>query len=106
MIDPFSESEIEGVAGRYVAKGQHLKGFQDGKGNVSKRMDGGGIDGSGDRTSPLQGKGGGDFLLGGKAKLLDPLADFSVAGAALCFEGSPDFNVSKFSPSDHKQSQG
>ena len=44
VIDAFSEGEVEGVGGRNVVEGQHLKGFEDGKRNVAQRMDGGGIE--------------------------------------------------------------
>jgi hypothetical protein len=44
VIDAFSEGEVEGVGGRNVVEGQHLKGFEDRKRNVAQRMDGGGIE--------------------------------------------------------------
>jgi hypothetical protein len=91
VIDAFSEGEAEGVGGRNLVEGQHLKGFEDGKRNAARRMDGGGVEGSCDGASPLQSEGGGDFLFGGKARLFDPLSDFSVVGAALGFEGGADF---------------
>jgi len=77
VVDTFSESEVEGVGRSNVVERQHLKGFEDGKRNAARRMDGGRVEGGGDRTSPLQGEGGSNFLFGGKAKFFDPLADLS-----------------------------
>ena len=106
VVDAFSESEVEGVGGDRVVEGQHLKGFEDGERNVGQRLDGGGIEGSCDRASPLQSEGVGDFLLAGKAKFFDPLTDLSVAGAALGFEGGADFGVGKLAAGDHKEPEG
>ena len=69
------------------------------------RMNGGGIEGGGDGASPLQTESGGDFLFRGKAKLFDPLADFSVACAALGFEGSADFEIGELAASHHEEPQ-
>ena len=106
VIDPFSESEIEDVAGRSVAEGQHLKGFKNRERNISRRVDGGGINGSGDGQTPIAGLRGGDVLLGGEAKFLDPLADFSVVGAALRVEGGTNFHMSELASGDHEQTEG
>jgi hypothetical protein len=54
----------------------------------------------------LQGEGGGDVLFGGEAEFFDPLADFSVAGAALGFEGGADFDVGKLAAGDHEKAEG
>ncbi len=78
VVDAFPEGEVEGVGRGNVVEGQHLKGFEDGKRNAARRLDGGGIEGSCDGASPLQRERGGDFLFGGKAKFLDPLTDLSV----------------------------
>src|SRR5208282_4816609 len=49
---------------------------------------------------------GGDFLFQRKAKLFDPLANFSVARAALGFQGGADFHVGELAAGDHEQSKG
>jgi hypothetical protein len=54
----------------------------------------------------LQSEGGGDFLFGGKAKFLDPFTDFSVVGAALGFEGGPDFGKRKLAAGNHEEPEG
>src|ERR1017187_7748345 len=69
-------------------------------------LPGGGIEGRSDGASPLQREGGGDFLFGGKAEFFDPLSDFSVAGAALGFEGGAHFEVSKLAAGDHEEPEG
>ena len=106
VVDAFSEREVEGVGGGSIVEGQHLKGFEDGKRNVAQRLDGRGIDGGCDGASPLQSEGGGDFLFGGKAKFFDPLTDFSVAGAALGFEGGANFGVGELAAGDHEEPEG
>jgi len=78
VVDAFSEGEVEGVGRGNVVERQHLKGFEDGKRNAARRVDGGKVERGGNGTSPLQSEGGSDFLFGGKAKFLDPLTDFSV----------------------------
>ena len=54
----------------------------------------------------MQSESGGDFLFGGKAKFFDPLTDFSIAGAALGFEGSADFGEGKLAAGDHEEPEG
>ena len=44
VVDTFSEGEVERAGGSGIVKGEHLKGFEDGKGNAPRRMDGGGIE--------------------------------------------------------------
>ena len=78
MVDAFPEREIKSVGRRRIVQRQHLKGFHDGKRNVARRLDAGGIKGRGDGTSPLQREGGGNFLFRGKPEFLDPLTDLSV----------------------------
>ena len=105
VVDAFSESEVESVGGSNVVEGQHLKGFENGKRNAARRLDGGRIEGRGDGASPLQRERGRDFLFGGKAEFFDPLADFSVARAALGFERGADFEVGKLAAGDHEQAE-
>ena len=69
-------------------------------------MDGGGVEGSCDGASPLQSESGSDFLFGGKAKFFDPFADFSIADAALGFEGGADFGEGKLAAGDHEEPEG
>src|ERR1017187_4233561 len=68
-------------------------------------LPGGGIEGRSDGASPLQREGGGDFPFGGKAEFFDPLADFSVAGAALGFEGGANFDVGELAAGDHEEAE-
>ena len=53
VVDAFSEGEVESVGCGNVVERQHLKGFEDGKRNAARRLDGGGIEGRSDGTSPL-----------------------------------------------------
>ena len=78
VVDALPESEVEGVGRGRIVEGQHLEGFEDRKRNAARRLDGGGIEGSCDGTSPLQRERRGDFLFGGKAEFLDPFPDLSV----------------------------
>ena len=54
----------------------------------------------------MQSERGGDLLFGGKAKLFDPLTDFSIAGASLGFERGADFGEGKLAAGDHEEPEG
>ncbi len=54
----------------------------------------------------MQSEGGCYLLFGGKAKFFDPFTDFSVVGAALCFEGGADFCEGELAAGDHEEPEG
>ena len=106
VVDPFAEGQVESVGRGHIVERKHLKGFENGKRNTSRRLNGGEIERRGDWASPLQSQSGGDFLFAGETEFFDPLADFSITRATLGFEGGLHFEISKLAASDHQKAQG
>src|SRR5258705_6127743 len=105
MIDALTECDVQRVRRGHEVQRNHLKGIHDRERNPAERRAGRGIQRRHDRASPLQSEGGGDLLLGGKAKFLEPVSDFSCLGGLLGRERSNYLLVSQPSSSDHEQAE-
>jgi len=93
VVHPLAKGEIESIGRRDMVQWPHMEGFQDKQRYPVRGLAGVVLQDGSYRASPLQGEGCGHFLFGRETEFFKPLPNFSVAGAALRFEGGEHFVV-------------